>query len=74
METILYLTTFAALVGAYFNVKGRWCGFLIWTFTNAIFFTHNVKIEEYHQAGLFFCYLCLSAYGMIRGLRENEHN
>ena len=64
METILLITTFAALLGAYLVSIGKWQGFAIWLFTNLIFMANNWYIGQWQQALLFGCYFILAANGL----------
>lgn len=66
METVLLITTFAALFGAYLNANGNRYGFLIWITTNTVFCVHNMKIGQWQQGLLFLAYLFLAIWGFIK--------
>lgn len=64
MESILFLTTILAMIGAYLNSISRWEGFLIWTLTNTIFCIHNFIIGQWQQSFLFLFYFLISLNGL----------
>lgn len=70
METVLLITTFAALFGAYLNAKGSRYGFLIWIITNFIFAVHNYSIGQWQQGLLFSTYEVLAIWGFCKSCED----
>lgn len=57
--------TIMSLVGAYFNVKKHWVGFLLWAIVDIGWAGYDYWIGEYAQAFLFMCYFGLASWGLI---------
>lgn len=70
MESVLFLATILAMIGAYLNSIGKWQGFLVWILTNTIFCIHNFLIDEWQQSLLFLFYFFIA----LNGLRVAEKN
>jgi len=68
METLLFISTITALMGAYLNSNGNYLGFYLWLVSNSIFSYHNFCIAEYSQCALFSVYFLIS----INGIRNHE--
>lgn len=59
-----------AMFGALLNSMGRWEGFLIWIVTNAVFFFHNLLIDEWEQALLFLFYFFIAINGIWQARKK----
>lgn len=70
MPDFTYLITIASIIGTVANIfKKRWC-FIIWIFTNALWFAVDTYNGLYSQAMLFAVYFWLSVWGLIRWRNE----
>ena len=64
METILFIATVLALIGAYLVSNGAWIGFAIWIVTDIIFMINNYMIGQWQQMVLFGLYLFIASNGV----------
>lgn len=64
METLLFVATFLALIGAYMVSNGIWIGFAIWIVTDIIFMINNYMIGQWQQMILFGLYLFIASNGV----------
>jgi len=61
---LYWLTSIAALIGVWFNIKKHVSCFYIWTCTNAIWVYADIEHEIYSQATLQAVYFMLAIYGI----------
>jgi hypothetical protein len=64
LETLLFVATFLALIGAYMVSNGIWIGFAIWIVTDIIFMINNYMIGQWQQMILFGLYLFIASNGV----------
>ena len=72
MNWINWIIIAMALYGAYLNAKQNEKGFILWIITNSYLSIHNLMIEEYAQACLFFAYLCICISGYITWRKKGK--
>lgn len=66
MFELSWFVTAASIVGGMANSnKKRW-GFAIWMFTNAFWFTYDMRYGLYSQALLYVIYFALAVIGFVR--------
>lgn len=64
METWLWLTSIAALIGVWLNIRRHVACFYIWTYTNSVWLFVDLAHEIYAQAALQLAYVFLSFVGI----------
>ena len=64
MSIVYWLTSAAALLGVWLNIKKHVASFCIWSFTNAIWTYADIVHGIYPQAVLQGIYFLLSLYGI----------
>ena len=77
MTTVYWLTSLAALVGVWLNIKKQVACFWIWAVTNAVWVYADVAHGIYPQAALQAIYFGLAIYGIWKwrsdARREERH-
>jgi len=61
---LYWLTSIAALIGVWFNIRKHVACFWIWAFTNAVWVYADIQHDILPQAALQFVYFLLSIYGI----------
>ncbi|HIJ67461.1 MAG TPA: hypothetical protein HPP87_04590 [Planctomycetes bacterium] len=69
-----WLIVAIAVVGAGFNVLGRWQGFALWIVSNGYWLAYNWRAGEYAQAIIFAVFLAIAIYGLICWRRRQKPN
>lgn len=54
-----------ALAGTILNIKKQKYGFAFWIVSNGYWCIHNILIQEYAQAFLYFIFFLLAIWGLI---------
>jgi len=73
METLLFISTIAALTGAFLVSNGNWVGFAIWIATDIVFMINNYIIGQWQQCLLFGLYLFIAANGVYNMKIKKKH-
>jgi len=69
-EAVYWLTSLAALLGVWLNIKkNAWC-FVLWAVTNAIWVFADLEHGICPQAALQFVYFAMSIYGIYSWTRR----
>ena len=63
---LYWVTSVAALIGVWLNIKKHVACFWIWAFTNATWTYVDLQHEIYPQAALQAAYFVLALYGIIK--------
>ena len=66
METWLWITSIAALIGVWLNIHRHVAFFYLWLVTNFVWTIADFRYGLYAQAALQAVYVCLSAYGIYK--------
>jgi hypothetical protein len=61
-----WMLVICGIAGAMFNIFQKRIGFLIWILSNCGFVALNLIGKNYAQATLFFVYMSLSLWGLIK--------
>ena len=72
MTVLYWLTSLAALLGVWLNIKKHVASFWIWSFTNGIWTYADIVHGIYPQAVLQGIYLLLSLYGIRKWMSASQ--
>ena len=65
-DKLSWIFTFFAVMGSLANIEKLWWSFAIWTVCNVYFIIHNLVRKEKAMTCLFFVYLIISLWGLIK--------
>jgi len=72
LDTISWILTVWAIIGAILNARGSIKGFYIWIVGNIGWVAYNLYIEEWALAALFVVYTLISTYGIYQWRKKKS--
>ena len=70
IDNLMWIVTFASIVGTMLNIRKMRACFFIWLVTNSLWMIYDIWINNYPQAALFAVYVALAVWGIYSWRRK----
>ena len=70
IANLMWIVTFASIVGTVLNIRKMRACFVIWLVTNSLWMVYDIWIHNYPQAALFAVYVALAVWGIYSWRRK----